>query len=124
VPAAAYPAGGVHDAADAPWLERSLFALDKFADRSVRGIQKFLFPEHSEVMAAAQQELSMNTAMADLYEKGPLGRARRLRSASYSQPGACPPSVLPHGPSPQVTSRHRLPPVYVGTRGSMCGSGR
>eukprot|EP00892_Ulva_mutabilis_P012409 jgi/Ulvmu1/9540/UM053_0029.1 len=76
------------DGIEAPWLERSLFALDKFADRSVRGLQKFLFPEHSEVMAAAQQELSMNTAMADLYEKGPLGRARRLRSASYSQPGS------------------------------------
>lgn len=83
-PAAA--AGG--DGFESQWLERSLFALDKFADRSVRGIQKFLFPEHSDAIAATQQELSMNTAMADLYEKGPLGRARRLRSASYSHPGA------------------------------------
>lgn len=82
--------------AESPWLERSLFALDKFADRSVRGIQKLLFPDHNEALAATQQELSMNTAMADLYEKGPLGRARRLRSASYSRPGETPlPCTLP-----------------------------
>lgn len=68
-----------------PFLGRSLPALtsfEAFADRSVKGLQRFLFPEQAEAIAQAEEELSMNTAMADLYSKGPLGRARRLRAAS------------------------------------------
>jgi hypothetical protein len=77
--------GPANSSEQVPFLGRSLPGLtsfEAFADRSVKGLQRFLFPEHAEAVAQAEEELSMNTAMADLYSKGPLGRARRLRAAS------------------------------------------
>jgi len=45
------------------------------ADRGVKRLQRFLFPEL--LAEEAQQEASLNTAMSELLAKGPLSRARK-----------------------------------------------
>lgn len=75
-------AAAINSGEQIAFLGPALTSFEAFADRSVKGLQRFLFPEHAEAIAQAEEELSMNTAMADLYSKGPLGRARRLRAAS------------------------------------------
>lgn len=86
---------------DETWLGRSLVAVsaaavENFADRSARRLQRFFFPE--DVLLQAEEELSMNTAMRELIDNGPLNRARRL--LTQSDTGAC-----THPPHPAL---HRL----------------
>jgi hypothetical protein len=67
------------------WLDRSLLAInvvESIADRGVRALHKFMFPEALTALAEAEEELSMNTAMQDLYSRGPLSRARRQHAAA------------------------------------------
>jgi hypothetical protein len=75
----------VGETGDPAWLERSLLALstvETFADRSVRVLQKLMFPDSLKELADAEQEASMNSAQQDLYTKGPLYRARRQAAAA------------------------------------------
>jgi hypothetical protein len=69
-------------------LERSLVALstvETLADRSVRVLQKLMFPDTLKELAEAEQEASMNSAQQDLYTKGPLCRARRQYAAAAGE---------------------------------------
>lgn len=66
---------------DSAWMARSLLtlqAVEQFADRSLRRLGRALFPDTADFALQIEQEFSMNTAMRDLVENGPLLRARRL----------------------------------------------
>ena len=70
----------------------ALNAVEGLAMRSARALERLFVPDSSATPSGAAPEGSMNTAVQDLYSKGPLLRARRAHAAATSSGAA---SLLP-----------------------------